>query len=288
LEAVGLREERVPPTSTGAPRGELVYYNLGKFSQAISDFEQIYFQTAPQEKYESFLYWLKNEAPDYYEEGGESGGFAQPDAVQIMTVHQAKGMEWPAVFIPALQKNRFPSTAGGKGRNKWHVLPKDAIPDAARYDSSIEDERRLFYVAITRSKKFLYCSWSPTTGNQLYKKVSPFFQDFTQVSNVLTAEPSKPTAVKFPPRPKRETPNVVLSFSELKYFFECPYAFKLRFLYGFNAPLHEAIGYGKSLHDALAEVHKRALTGDLVAESEAEVLVDTHLNAPFAPPALRE
>jgi DNA helicase-2/ATP-dependent DNA helicase PcrA len=93
LEEVGLREERVPPTNTGAPRGELIYYNLGKFSQAISDFEQIYFQTAPQEKYESFFYWLKNEAPGHYEEGAESGGFAQPDAVQIMTVHQAKGME---------------------------------------------------------------------------------------------------------------------------------------------------------------------------------------------------
>jgi len=47
------------------------------------------FQSAPQEKYKSFLYWLRNEAPDYYEEGGEDAGFAQPDAVQIMTVHQA-------------------------------------------------------------------------------------------------------------------------------------------------------------------------------------------------------
>ena len=54
-------------------------------------------------------------------------------------------------------------------------------------------------------------------------------------------------------------PDVTLSFSDLKYFFECPYEFKLRFLYGFNPPIHEALGYGKSVHDVMAEVHKRAL-----------------------------
>ena len=61
------------------------------------------------------------------------------------------------------------------------------------------------------------------------------------------------------PRPKSSVANVTLSFSDLKYFFECPYQFKLRILYGFNAPLDEALGFGKSLHDALAEVHARAL-----------------------------
>lgn len=288
LEAVGLREERVPPTSAGAPRGEIVYSNLGKFSQVISDFELIWFQSEPKQKYEQFAWWLNHEAPDYYEDGGDDKGFAQPDAVQIMTIHQAKGMEWPVVFVPALQKNRFPSTTGGKGRSKWHILPKGAVPDAQRYDGSVADERRLFYVAITRSKKYLFCSFAPTAGNQLYRKPSPFLQEFTRSTDVLTRELAAVSTPRLEPRPKRETPNVVLSFSELKYFFECPYQFKLRFLYGFNPPLHEAIGYGKSLHDALAEVHKRALTGDLVSETEAEALVETHLNAPFAPPDLRE
>ena len=85
-----------------------------------------------------------------------------------------------------------------------------------------------------------------------------------------------------------ETPQVTLSFSELKYLFECPYQFKLRFLYGFNAPIHEALGYGKGLHDALSEIHKRALEGDIVTKASAAALIDRHLNAPFAYPALRE
>ncbi len=79
-----------------------------------------------------------------------------------------------------------------------------------------------------------------------------------------------------------------MSFSELKYLFECSYQFKLRFLYGFNAPIHEALGYGKGLHDALSEVHKRALDGDFVTKELAPALIDRHLNAPFAYDALRE
>lgn len=287
LESVGLSEERIPPTITGAARGEIVYSNLGKFSQVISDFEQIYFQSDPQEKYRSFVWWLQNQAPEYYEEGGEDVGFAQPDAVQVMTVHQAKGMEWPVVFVPALQKNRFPSTTGGRGRTKWHILPRAAVPDARRYDGSEEDERRLFYVALTRSKRFLYCSFAPAPLNKLYKQPSPFLGEFIRSSQVLTQPLPLPDAGKIASRRRRETPKVILSFSELKYFFECPYQFKLRFIYGFNPPLHEALGLGKSIHDALAEVHKRARAGDIVKEEDAEDLVDGHMHVPFAYPTLK-
>ena len=80
----------------------------------------------------------------------------------------------------------------------------------------------------------------------------------------------------------------MFSFSDLKYFFECPFQFKLRVLYGFNVPIHEALGYGKSLHDALAEVHARAIRGDIADDAEIPCLVETHLHAPYAYPALRE
>jgi len=57
-----LREEQVP-SPDGTTRGELAFYNLGKFSQAISDFEQIHFQSDPQRKYESLVGWLTHQAP---------------------------------------------------------------------------------------------------------------------------------------------------------------------------------------------------------------------------------
>lgn len=283
LEALKIREEKVP-SADGTTRGELVFYNLGKFSQAISDFEQIYFQSEPQRKYEGFVNWLTYQAPDYYAESDADVGYATPDAVTIATVHQAKGMQWPAVFIPAMRKNRFPSKRQG-GLNVLHVIPQAAVPDADRYRGTEADETRLFYVAVTRAQKYLAVSHSPGES-QMYRARSPFFDFATRNSYILTAESPLPEG-RLEPRARHEIPDVHLSFSDLKYFFECPYQFKLRFLYGFNPPIHEALGYGKSVHDVMAEIHKRAISGDIVSDLEAEELVDRHLNAPFAYPALR-
>ena len=283
LEALGIREETVPSAGNAA-RGELVFYNLGKFSQAISDFEQIYFQSEPQQKYNTFVKWLVYQAPMYYAESDADVGYATPDAVTIATVHQAKGMQWPAVFVPALRKNRFPSRRQG-GLNVFHVIPPEAVPDANRYRGTEADEIRLFYVAVTRAQKYLHLSYSPGDSTQ-YRAASPFFAFATRNPYMLTAEPPLPPD-RLPPRARHEIPDVVLSFSDLKYFFECPYQFKLRFLYGFNPPIHEALGYGKSVHDVMAEVHKRAIDGDIVSGLETEELVDRHLNTPFAYPALR-
>jgi len=149
LERLELREESVP-----GDRGEIVYYNLGKFSQVISDYEQVHFKSDPQRKYEGFSGFLRYQAADYYPEGWQDAALVRPNAVQVMTVHQAKGMQWPVAFVPALQKNRFPSKGQG-GLHVDHFLPEAAIPGYARYRGSIEDERRLFYVALTRSKKYL-------------------------------------------------------------------------------------------------------------------------------------
>ncbi len=282
LEDAGVREERVP-----ADRGEIVFYNLGKFSQLISDFETIHFHSKPAEKYGSFADFLQYRAENYYPEGWQDNQYANPDAVRIMTVHQAKGMQWPVVFVPALLKNRFPAKKPG-GRNVWHLLPRAGVRGQARYEGTIEDERRLFYVAMTRSQKFLHMTWAPVPGNQLFQNRSVFWDDILASKSVKRRATDYSDRKRLPPTPRAGVANVVFSFSDLKYFFECPYQFKLRILYGFNAPIDEALGYGKSLHDALAEVHVRAIHGDVVGDTEVPRLVETHLHAPYAYPALRQ
>lgn len=283
LDKLQIREDTLP----GDPgRAELVFYQLGKFSQAISDFEQIYFASSPYDKYTTFAKWLAHQAPDYYAESDADVGYAVPDAVVLATVHQAKGMQWPAVFVPCLRRNRFPSRRWG-GLNLMHVIPSEAIPSPDRYRGTEEDETRLFYVAITRAQKFLFVSHSPGPGQ--FSGRSAFFDHCTRSSWISTKDPGIAADVpRLEPKARHETPQVTLSFSELKYWFECPYEFKLRFLYGFNPPLHEALGYGKGLHDALAEVHKRALAGDVVTATAAEELVDRHLHTPYAYPDLRD
>jgi DNA helicase-2/ATP-dependent DNA helicase PcrA len=281
LEDVGVREERVPDG-----RGEIVFYNLGKFSQLISDFETIHYQSKPAEKYNSFADFLLYRAEDAYPEGWQDNQYANPDALRVMTIHQAKGMQWPVVFIPALLKNRFPARKPG-GRSVWHLLPRVGIKDQPRFEGTLEDERRLFYVAMTRSQKFLHMTWAPIGGNQQAQRSSQFWDDILASKWVKRRAPNYTTRKRLPPTPRAGVANVVFSFSDLKYFFECPYQFKLRILYGFNAPIHEALGYGKSLHDALAEVHARAIRGDVATDAEVPRLVETHLHAPYAYPALR-
>lgn len=283
LESLEMREGSLPGDAT---RNELVFYQLGKFSQVISDFEQIYFTTEPAAKYSEFEDWLRFKAPDYYADADADVGYATPDAVIIATVHQAKGLQWPAVFLPALRRNRFPARVMG-GVTMRHVIPDDAIEDPDRYRGTVEDETRLFYVAVTRAQKYLYGTWAPIASNQQQRRRSEFFDHLTDQQWVSTAAKPIP-GDRLPPQPLHETPLVTLSFSELKYLFECSYQFKLRFLYGFNAPIHEALGYGKGLHDTLSEIHKRALDGDIVTKDSAASLIDRHLHAPFAYPALRE
>jgi len=282
LERVDLREEKIP-----GGRGEVVFYNLGKFSQAISDFESIHFHSKPLDKYETFAKFLRFHAEHAYPEGWQDSAFVSPDAVQIMTIHQSKGLQWPAVFIPQLVKNRFPAKGGG-GRSAWHLIPADAFANAQRYKGGLEDERRLFYVAATRAQKFLHLSWAPVEGNQIAQSPSDFFNEVLASKYVKRRRQDYADRSRLAPQPRASVANVTLSFSDVKYYFECPYKFKLRILYGFNAPLDEALGFGKSLHDVLAEVHARALRGETVMPAEAADLVDRHLRTPYAYPSLRE
>ena len=283
LEDAGVREERVPNG-----RGEVVFFNLGKFSQIITDYETVHYHSKPTDKYDSFANFLRYRAEDAYPEGWQDNQYANPDAVRIMTVHQAKGMQWPVVFLPALLRNRFPAPRVG-GRSVWHLIPPDGVKGQPRFEGTVEDERRLFYVAMTRSRKFLHMSWAPVHGaNNRYVRPSEFWENVLVSKHVRRRRPDYATRPRMTPTPRAGVANVVFSFSNLKYFFECPYHFKLRVLYGFNAPIHEGLGYGKSLHDALADVHARAIDGQGVDAAAAPHLVETHLRVPYAYPKLRQ
>jgi len=282
LEKLNVRESRVPPGGTGhVGRAEIVFYNLGMFSQLIADYETIHFLSDWASLYTSFNKFLTYQAADYYPEGWETAGYQTPDAVQVMTVHQAKGMEFPIVFVPCLQKNRFPSVVAG-GRRWSHVIPEAAVQNAVRFKGTEEDERRLFYVALTRSKKYLYCSWAPGDSPR-QKNASPFFREAIAAgrSYVLTRDPHVAVA-KLTPAPAKVDQDILLTFSELRYFFDCPYQFKMRFLYGFKHQLYEEQGYGKSLHDALAEIHRRALDKDYLTETDVDALLANHFHIPYA------
>lgn len=109
LKQIGLIDD-------GRNKTEIILYNLGKFSQVIGDYETINSTLKPKSKLSGFCSFLKYKAADYYPEGYLSNTIAKPDAVPIMTIHQSKGLEFAAVFIPCLSKNFFPAQkVGGNG-----------------------------------------------------------------------------------------------------------------------------------------------------------------------------
>ena len=281
LELAELREENAPESL-----GQTVLFNLGRFSQAITDWEAINFTSKPIEMYEGFAGFLYYQAEGAYSEGEEDNDYMIPNAVQVMTVHQAKGREWPVVFLPALLRNRFPASGSG-GLSVWHLIPEEAVKDSERYRGSVEDERRLFYVAMTRSKKFLHMTWAPIAGHSWFQRKSAFWDDVLVSRWVKRRKPDYSNRKRAASIPRASVSNVEFSFSDLKYLFECGYQFKLRVLYGFNGPLAEPLGYGKSLHDALADVHYRVMRGESVTEADVPELVNRHLRTPYAYGELR-
>ncbi len=101
------------------------------------------------------------------------------DAVELMTVHGAKGLEFPHVFVIHLSKRDFPTPARRPEFEFPSELMKEEMPEG---DFHIQEERRLFYVALTRAKQRLTLC---TIVNK-WKKESPFLEDFLEDRRIKT------------------------------------------------------------------------------------------------------
>lgn len=129
----------------------------------------------------------------------EAGGDIQleeelaDDAVQLMTVHGAKGLEFPHVFILRLSKNDFPS---GQRKVVFEFPPELMKEERPKGDFQIQEERRLFYVALTRARQHLTLS---TIVNRR-KKPSPFLDDFLMNPKIQKSDAVQVTPkVEVPP-----------------------------------------------------------------------------------------
>lgn len=273
------------PNNTSA---EIILYNLGKFSQVIDDFETIYYATIPKNKLKNFCNFLKYSATNAYPEGHLANTYIRPDAVNIMSVHQSKGLEFTAVFIPQLNKNNFPSKkVGGKGI--WHIIDKSYISNSSKIagdDASerLEEERKLFYVAVTRAKKYLFLTRSPYNNQE--KQISPFLIEAKYSPYMLSYDAEMEYTSNYLPKISDEPASINLNFSILQDFFECPYRFKLSIFYGFVQPIVTALGYGKAMHEIVQNIHKKYLAGEKLTKDDIHTIVNTSFFLPYANPKL--
>lgn len=178
-----------------------------------------------------------------------------PDAVSIGTVHSSKGLEWGAVFIADICAQRFPSTYA----RRTILLPftgdlAAAIDPAQLADNANHDaERRLMYVGVTRAERYLFLSASGTRQSAFRRELTPLIAAVGGVSG----DPAG-LASEIVLREGRRDPHaqrLVSSFSDLRYYLECPHDFYLRKVLGFAPTIDGAFGYGRGVHNLMRAVH---------------------------------
>lgn len=132
--------------------------DLEGISTILDDYDEIYGDYQLSYKISGLLRFLGEYAREEYKYHNFREA-APDDAVQIMTVHKSKGLEFHTVFLPRLNKRDFPVSNMG-GKKYYHVLGGVFAENKGKYDSDIEDERKLFYVAVTRAKNNLFLSYT--------------------------------------------------------------------------------------------------------------------------------
>ena len=182
------------------------------------------------------------------------------NAVNILTVHSAKGLEFPVVFLTNLVEGRFPTRERKEQIPVPDELIKDTLPTG---DFHLEEERRLFYVGMTRAKQKLFFSAANFYGEgKRERKLSPFVVE----AGIENSKPKIPNQKQIPlfewTKPeekiseKSQTKIDYLSYSAIQSFKDCPLHFKLRHILRIPTPTTAPLSMGNSIHLALRDYHR--------------------------------
>lgn len=149
------------------------YYD--SFMHILKDFDEIYSDYSLTLKTREIVFFIEYMFDEMYKYQELVSGEALINGVQILTVHKAKGLEFDAVFIPNMNKGEFPTRNFNGFKKYYSVLKGDFELNKSQFETDIEDERNLFYVAVTRAKKYLYLYYDNT------KKASQFLDEIDYI-----------------------------------------------------------------------------------------------------------
>ncbi len=247
--------------------------NIGILTRLVGEFDA-YGGTPVLYPFLSYMKMLKQSALN---------SFVRPpeDAVQVMTVHQAKGLEFPMVVIGAAMEGRFPT----KMRRKKYEIPYELMQSGEPevVDHHLVDERKLFYVAATRARDFLIIATSDIV-NKRGGGPSRFIQELLGKDEAGALERSRKILESndiniISQKKKTLGPRMRLSYSKLAYYLQCPIRYKYFEVDGMETPRPSYLFYGASVHRALELMHK-----DMIDEKEVLAEdIEKHVDAAWLP-----
>jgi len=220
--------------------------------------------------------------------------WTENDAVNILTIHSSKGLEFPVVFLVNLVTQRFPTTERKEQIPIPEGLIKEILPEG---DYHLEEERRLFYVGVTRTKDKLYLTAADYYGEgKRERKISPFVYEtlgeeaVSSQSSAISPQLSifdfkspiqdQPPATSHPARHAsqgeagRQPPVTYLSYSQIETFNVCPLQYKYRYLLRIPTPPSAATNFGSIVHETMRDFYQRAIAGQKPTKDDLLKILD--------------
>jgi DNA helicase-2/ATP-dependent DNA helicase PcrA len=246
--------------------------NVAKFFDAV----KAYGEVAEHDRVPAFVAHL-----DLLREAGDDPAVAEADpdedAVSVLTVHKAKGLEFPVVLLVSCVEQKFPV----KRRTDPLELPAELMEEGlGGVDAHLHEERRLFYVGMTRAKEELVLTSAGDYGTARIRKLSRFVVEALDLPSPAPA-PRKSLAVEALARhqpapeprpgvegPMREDEVLHLSFRQMDDYETCP--LKYKYVHRLRVPLlvHHRVVYGSAIHKAVQELFRARLQARPFGEDE--------------------
>jgi len=208
-------------------------------------------------------------------DAGEDPAVAEADvetpAVRVLTVHKAKGLEFPVVFLVNLVQEKFPSRRRRDALDLPIDMMKAVLPTG---DYHQQEERRLFYVGMTRARRELYLTSASDYGGTRERKVSQFVlealdlpRDATRPFKARPAEEIEhfapaPEAVEALLVPLAPDAEITLSHKQIDDYQTCPLKYFNVHVKRIPIRRHHAVAYGAVVHKVVEYYLTRRAVGN--------------------------
>ena len=241
--------------------------NVGRFAEAIAEF----CETSNDRSLGAYMEYL-----ELVLLSGEDEESAEPepaDAIQVMTIHQSKGLEFDVVFVPCLVEGRLPQS----GRSPRFELPPSVLEPSVRgREDVIAEERRLLYVAMTRARSRLFVTHATHYEGGRRWRESRFLGEVRTAGSHVVAEREIEGEVEAVTQPSANghASEVQLSYSAIATYRDCPRQYRYRYIERLVAPQSAEAVHGVILHEVLRQAAELRKQGEVITKRRLRAIHD--------------